>query len=184
MIAIIAGTARGRKLKTLEGEATRPTQAKVRAALMSILTAWVPDATWLDLYAGSGSVGFEAASRGAKRAVLVENARDAVAVIQANIATLKLPGVELLAVDAPSAIDRLAGQAFDVVFMDPPYALDPAPVVEAIASRKLVAPNGRVVVEHRSNRTLPEAIGGLVKLRTARYADACLSFYAWAPAEN
>jgi 16S rRNA (guanine(966)-N(2))-methyltransferase RsmD len=178
-VNIIAGKARGRKLATLPGEATRPTQGKVRAALMSILMAWLPDATWVDLYAGSGAIGLEAASRGARRVVLVENASPAVKVIQTNLATLKLDGIELLAMDTMAAIARLAGQQFDVLFMDPPYALDPVPVVEAIAAQRLVADNGRVVVEHRSDRELPEAIGGLKKLKTSRYADACLTFYAW-----
>jgi 16S rRNA (guanine(966)-N(2))-methyltransferase RsmD len=178
---IIAGKARGRKLKTLEGDATRPTQGKVRAALFSILMAWVPDASWVDLYAGSGAIGLEAASRGAKRVVLVENAAPAVQVVRDNMATLKLDGVELLAIDAMAALGRLAGQTFDVVFMDPPYVLDPVPVVEAIAAQRLVKENGRVVVEHRNDRVLPNEIAGLIKLKTSRYADACLTIYMWAP---
>ena len=96
---IIAGKARGRNLKTLPGEATRPTQGKVRSALMSTLMHWVPDATWVDLYAGSGAIGLEAASRGARKVVLVENAAPAIAVIRDNMATLKLDGVELLGID-------------------------------------------------------------------------------------
>lgn len=178
---IIAGKARGRKLATLPGEATRPTQGKVRAALFSILMAWVPDAEWLDLYAGSGAIGLEAASRGARRVVLVENAPAAAAVIRENIALTKLTGVELLAVEAMASLPRLAAQRFDVVFMDPPYVLDPVPVVEAIANARLITDNGRVVVEHKSDRPMPEVIAGLVKVKAARYADAALTIYAWAP---
>lgn len=177
---IIAGKAKGRKLATLPGVVTRPTQGKVRAALFSILMAWVPDAEWLDLYAGSGAIGLEAASRGARRVVLVENAPGAAGIIRDNIASTKLAGAELLALDALASLPRLAGQGFDVVFMDPPYVVDPEPVVAAIAERRLVKPNGRVVVEHRFDRELPEAIAGLIKLKTARYADAALTIYAWA----
>jgi 16S rRNA G966 N2-methylase RsmD len=80
-----------------------------------------------------------------------------------------------------AALGRLAGQTFDVVFMDPPYVLDPVPVVEAIAAQRLVKENGRVVVEHRNDRVLPNEIAGLIKLKTSRYADACLTIYMWAP---
>ncbi|HEY9723891.1 MAG TPA: RsmD family RNA methyltransferase, partial [Oscillatoriaceae cyanobacterium] len=102
MLAIISGSARGRRLKTLEGEATRPTAAKVRAALMSMLAPWLPEASWLDLYAGSGAIGLEAASRGATRVVLVEQAAPAIAVIRENLALTKLEGVELL----PLAVEK------------------------------------------------------------------------------
>lgn len=179
---IIAGRARGRRLKTLPGDATRPTSGKVRGALFSILQAWVEEASWLDLYAGSGAIGLEAVSRGAKRAVLVERAPAAVAVIRENLEATKLPSVELLPIEAEGALARLAGERFDVVFLDPPYRDDPMPVVEAIARHDLLVPDGRVVVEHRSDRRLPEQAGGLVKIRTACYAESCLSFYRW-PAE-
>lgn len=181
---IIAGAAKGRRLKTLPGEATRPTSAKVRAALFNILMAYVPDAAWLDLFAGSGAIGLEAASRGARRAVLVERAQAAQAVIRENMALAKLPGVELVAADATGALERLAGQRFDVIFMDPPYAEDPVPVAQACDAHGLLVADGRLVVEHRSDRELPVAIGKLEKLRTTRYADSALSFYGYPqPAE-
>jgi 16S rRNA (guanine(966)-N(2))-methyltransferase RsmD len=180
---IIAGKARGRKLKTLPGEATRPTQGKVRAALFSTLMAWIPDAAWLDLYAGSGAVGLEAVSRGARRAVLVEVAAPAVAIVRENIALTKLEGLEVLALDAMAAIARLKGQRFDVVFMDPPYADDPVPLAEAVEAANLLGDSGRLVIEHRRDRPMPEAIGGLARLKTNNYAETALSFYAWgAPA--
>lgn len=174
---IIAGTARGRVLKTLPGEATRPTQGKVRGALFSILMAWVPDAAWLDLFAGSGAIGLEAASRGARKVVLVESAKAALDVIRENVAITKLAGVEILGVDVMAAIARLEGQAFDVVFMDPPYADDPLPVVEAVMAKGLLTPTGRLVVEHRYDRAMPEAIAGLTKLKTSKYAETCLTLY-------
>lgn len=177
MLAIIAGSARGRRLKTLEGEATRPTAAKVRAALMSMLAPWLPDAAWLDLYAGSGAIGLEAASRGAKRVVLVEQAAPAIAVIRENTALTKLDGVEVLPLPVDRAIPRLAGQRFDVIFLDPPYALDPVPTVEAVAETGLLAPDGRLVVEHRRDRVLPETVGTFVRLKTSGYSEACLTVY-------
>ncbi len=174
---IIAGSARGRRLKTLSGEATRPTQGKVRGALFNILMAWTADARWLDLFAGSGAVGLEAASRGAAQVVLVENAPAALAVIRENVAVTKL-AAEVLPLDARKALGRLAGRSFDVVFMDPPYALDPVPVVQALDERELLAPDGRLVVEHQADRAMPDVIGRLSRRETRTYADTALSFYA------
>lgn len=180
---IIAGTAKGRKLQTLPGDATRPTQGKVRGALFSILMAYLDDARWLDLFAGSGAIGLEAASRGASQVVLVENNPKAQAVIRENIGLTRLVGVQLLGMEAIAAVKKLAGEKFDVVFMDPPYALDPVPVVEAVAEADLPVADGRVVVEHRADRPMPDRIGPFEKLRTNTYADAGLTFYAFARPE-
>jgi 16S rRNA (guanine966-N2)-methyltransferase len=177
---IIAGTARGRKLVTLPGEATRPTQAKVRGALFSILNAWTADAAWLDLYAGTGAIGLEAASRGARRAILVENAPAAIAVIRQNLATTKL-AAELIATGVDGALRQLTatGAKFDVIFMDPPYAQDPQAALDAAAA--LLLPMGRLVLEHKRSRKPPEAAGGLVLHETRAYADTALTFYTETP---
>lgn len=179
---IISGKARGRRLATLAGEATRPTSGRVKEALFNILAAWVPDSSWLDLYAGSGAIGLEAASRGAKRVVLVERAAPALAVIRENLAATRLEGVELLPMASDVAVKRLAGQVFDVVFMDPPYADDVTALLEAIASRGLLAPGGRLVLEHQADRAVPPRVGPLAHQRTARYTDSALSFFALAEA--
>ena len=175
---IIAGSARGRRLKTLPGEATRPTQGKVRAALFSILMPWTADARWLDLFAGSGAIGLEAASRGAARVVLVEQAPAALAVIRENVALTRL-AAEVLPLDAEQALTRLGAVPFDVVFLDPPYALDPMPVVAAVDAQGLLAADGRLVVEHRAARVLPDTVGRLQRRETRAYADTALTFYAY-----
>jgi 16S rRNA (guanine966-N2)-methyltransferase len=176
-VRIIAGTAKGLRLVTLAGDATRPTSGKVRAALFSILSVWVPQKSWLDLYAGSGAIGLEAASRGATRVVLVENATAAQAVIRENLAVTHLAGVELLPVTVETALKRLKAEHFDVVFMDPPYQDDPGDILLAIAESDLLAPHGRLVIEHRSTRAMPTQVGALTLTRTARYSDSSLSFY-------
>lgn len=178
---VIGGRARGLKLKTLDGEATRPTAAKARGALLNILTPWLPGSRWLDLYAGSGAVGIEAVSRGAAEAVLVEQAPAALAVIRENVAKAKqLTGLAVRAQAVEVAVKALAasGERFDVVFLDPPYALDPVPDLEAIAASGLLAPKGRVVVEHAASRELPETVADLARLRVARYGVAAFSFFA------
>jgi 16S rRNA (guanine(966)-N(2))-methyltransferase RsmD len=177
---IIAGLAKGRKLKTLEGDATRPTAGKVRAALFNILNAWTLDADWLDLYAGSGAIGLEAVSRGARRAVLVERAGPALRVVQDNVATLNLGGVELMPLDVLAALPRLAGQQFDVIFLDPPYADDPGAALALIAEHDLLKPDGRLVLEHHADRVPVGDIKGKYRwIRTARYSESALSFYAY-----
>jgi 16S rRNA (guanine(966)-N(2))-methyltransferase RsmD len=177
---IIAGLAKGRNLKTLEGDATRPTAGKVRAALFNILNAWTLDADWLDLYAGSGAIGLEAVSRGAKRAVLVERAGPALRVVQDNVALLNLGGVELMPTDVLAALPRLAGQQFDVIFLDPPYADDPGAALALIAEHDLLKPDGRLVLEHHADRMPVGDIKGKYRwIRTARYSESALSFYAY-----
>jgi 16S rRNA (guanine966-N2)-methyltransferase len=180
-VRIIAGTAKGRQLLTLDGDFTRPTSGKVRSALFSILSSWVPGTAWLDLYSGSGAIGLEAASRGATRVVMVESESPAQEVIRANMANTRLAGVELLSLTAEVALRRLVGQGFDVIFLDPPYKNDPEGIMEAIAQSGLLLPKGRLVVEHRSTRVMPSLVGSLGCLRTARYSDSSLSFYSAEP---
>jgi 16S rRNA (guanine(966)-N(2))-methyltransferase RsmD len=175
-VRIIAGTARGRRLETLPGEATRPTQGKVREALFSALTPWVPQADWLDLFAGSGAVGLEAASRGARRVLLVERAPEALRVIEANRHSTQLP-VECWALDAAHAVERLRGESFDVIFLDPPYAYDAEPLLVVLNAGALLKPTGRLVWEHAATRRPPERVDGLQLLKTRRYSGTALSFY-------
>ena len=119
---IISGQARGRKLATLEGENTRPTLDRTREALFNILQTRVRGAKVLDLFAGSGALGLEALSRGAQSAVFCDVSRQACAVIQKNIEALRAQDrSRLLCCDAMDALARLAGESFDVVFLDPPY---------------------------------------------------------------
>ncbi|MEB3284851.1 MAG: 16S rRNA (guanine(966)-N(2))-methyltransferase RsmD [Candidatus Sericytochromatia bacterium] len=174
---IIAGVARGRRLETLPGEGTRPTQGKVKEALFSALTPWLPHTDWLDLFAGSGAIGLEAASRGARRVVLVEQAPAAVRIIDANIQATKLL-VECLPMEARSALARLEGNTFDVIFLDPPYGLDATPIVESLDGGHFLKPGGRLVWEHDSARHPPDRVGRLSLLRTRRYSGTSLSFYS------
>ena len=119
---IISGQARGRKLATLEGDNTRPTLDRTREALFNILQTRVRGAKVLDLFAGSGALGLEALSRGAQSAVFCDVSRQACAVIQKNIEALRAQDrSRLLCCDAMDALARLAGESFDVVFLDPPY---------------------------------------------------------------
>ena len=123
---VIAGSAKRLPLKSPKGMDTRPTQDRIKETLFNMIQNDIFGCTFLDLFAGSGGIGIEALSRGAKEAVLVENARQAIAVIKDNLTFTKLsPKAVVMEQDVLSAINRLSGSGvFDIIFMDPPYGKD------------------------------------------------------------
>ncbi len=149
---VIAGPARSLPLKTLEGPETRPTTDRIKETLFNMLQADVSGCRFLDLFAGSGAIGIEALSRGARECVFVENHKKAAACIRENLAFTHLEdGTELLECDALTAIGRLedaGGEVFDLIFMDPPYrkGLEKELILRLIHSR-LVDEMTTIVVE-------------------------------------
>ncbi len=183
MSRIIGGSGKGRRLKTAAGERTRPTGARVRQSLFDILAAVIPGSRFLDAFAGNGSVGLEALSRGAATVVLVDRAAGAVAAAQENARALAGSGGEVRVIrqDAGTAIAALADQGlkFDVVYLDPPYASDLyEPLLQILGEGRLLAAGGVVVAEHFHKRSLPERIGALARTRQKRVGDHVLSFYS------
>jgi 16S rRNA (guanine966-N2)-methyltransferase len=177
-VRVIAGRLGGRTLVAPRGLATRPTTDRVREALFSALGD-LSGARVLDLYAGTGSLGIEALSRGAATAVFVEEARPALTALRANLAALGLTDVgSVLAEPVSRAVRRLAApsspSAFDLVFADPPYddvdaALD---ALEALAAA--LAPEARVILEHATRRP-PRPSAVLATVRTRTYGDTALA---------
>lgn len=180
MTRIIGGTGKGRRLQSPRGEATRPTGARVRQTLFDILAPRLPGCRFLDAFAGSGSVGLEALSRGAARVVLVEKSREALQAARANAQAVAGAGgeVQVYHQDARLAVAALgdAGVRFDIVFLDPPYDSD---LYESMleVSALVLEREGLVVAEHFHKRALPETIGGLVSTRSVRIGDHTLTFY-------
>ncbi len=180
MTRIIGGTAGGRRLKTPSGASTRPTSDRVREALFSAVDATLGTLAglrFLDLYAGSGAVGLEAGSRGAAAVTLVEQDRRTAGVIRDNARTLGLRGVEVRV----GAVARTLGQApaapYDVVFLDPPYALDTGQVVaglEALRDHGWLAEEALVVVERSSRTPGLDWPYGFVAVRERRYGETTL----------
>lgn len=191
MPRVIAGAAGGRRIRALPGRETRPTADRVKEALFNILGERVDGSRVLDLFAGTGNLGIEALSRGAVRAVFVDRDARSARLIRENLAGLGFAGRgEVLAHDAQSALARLsaAGEAFDLIFLDPPYGqgLLP-PLLAALAATGVLAPGGVVVAEHSRRDTLPEAAGPLIMSDRRRYGDTMLSFFSAAgrePAET
>lgn len=117
---IISGRARGTKLFTLEGLDTRPTLDRVKEPLFSIIGLKIQDADVLDLFSGSGALGLEALSRGAKKAILCDNSKKAIQIIENNIKKTKL-NAEIINDDFIKCLEKLKEKQFDLIFLDPPY---------------------------------------------------------------
>ncbi len=147
---IIAGTARSLPLKTVDGIDTRPTTDRIKETLFNIIAPEVPDAVFLDLFAGSGAIGLEAVSRGAKRSVFVDHSRKAVSVIRENIHFTGFDTqCDVLCMDYLAAIKALAGkERFDLVFLDPPYGKGlSARALDALSTSGLCGDDALVIVE-------------------------------------
>ena len=151
---IVAGAWRGRQIKAPAGELVRPTADRVREAWMSIVNSALPDARVLDLFAGSGALGLESLSRGAREVHFVENAAKSLQAISANVATLGAgPRAVVHRADALQFLDALGDERFDVAFADPPYDKG---LATAVAERWLKHPFADLLgVEHRVDETLP-----------------------------
>ncbi len=146
---IITGKAKGVMLKTLEGEATRPTSSRVKEAVFSILQFDIEGKRVLDLFAGSGQMALEALSRGAASAVLVDKSKEAIAVIKYNTEKTKLaPLCSIYQSDSLDFLKRQATGKFDIVFLDPPYALGLyIPALRTMLDCNLLKPTSLVVCE-------------------------------------
>jgi 16S rRNA (guanine(966)-N(2))-methyltransferase RsmD len=182
---VIGGRVRGRRLRSLKGLAMRPTQDRVKEALFNILGGAVDGCRFLDLFAGAGGVGIEALSRGAERVVLVENHPPAVKVIRDNLAACGFrSGYRVFGADALRFIDGAERRSdrFDIVFLDPPYRSGLAGLAsEKLGDSQIIAPHGRLVVEHPSSESPARRYGRLLLGDTRRFGDTTLSFYHPSP---
>ncbi|HSM93092.1 MAG TPA: 16S rRNA (guanine(966)-N(2))-methyltransferase RsmD [Anaeromyxobacteraceae bacterium] len=176
MSRIIAGEARGRRLVAPKGLGTRPTSDKVRGAVFNLLGQFFDGGDVLDLYAGTGALALEALSRGCARAVCVEADRGAAEVVRRNAESCGYGArVEVVRGRVEQALGRLARGAFDLVFIDPPYADGPEAALEAV--EPLVRGGGRVVAEHDARRLPGERYGALRLVDRRGYGDTGVSIY-------
>lgn len=182
---VIAGQFRSRVLQAPPGTGTRPTSDRLRETLFNILGERVRQANFADLYAGSGAVGVEALSRGARAAHFVEKAAPPLVALRKNLAALGLQAQGT--VDGRPVHRALEDKAktvggWDLVFLDPPYdAVEEYTATLSLLARhatRLLAPDALVVAEHANRYALPEQFGTLVRQRLLRQGDAALSFYS------
>jgi 16S rRNA (guanine(966)-N(2))-methyltransferase RsmD len=184
---LTGGSDRGRRLKAPRGLHTRPTAAKIREAIFNILGP-PPEGAVLDLFAGTGALGLEALSRGARKVIFVERDRQALAVLRQNLRALGAEGRStVIAADVCTGLRRLAvsisresrfsEDRFSWVFMDPPYAQEAADVLAELVDKDLLAGCAVVIVEHDKRHRPPASIGGLFLTDRREYGDTELSFY-------
>lgn len=174
---IITGRYKGKAIVSPKG--IRPTQDKVRKALFDILGD-MEGVSFLELFAGSGAVGFEAVSRGAKDLVLIEYNPECLLAIKKNIESLKIKQCVFYAKEASEAIKAFynAKKEFDIIFLDPPYYEDLSKkILQMLGAYDILARNGFVVVQHFKKENLPKESGDLALIKESRYGDTMLSFF-------
>ena len=183
---VVAGKYRGRPLRSSGGMDIRPTSDRLRETLFNVLTAGNPEAlagsVWLDVFAGTGAVGIEALSRGARQVYFVENSAPAAKLIEQNLKSLEiLDGYKVLRDDLLGVLWRLQREhiAADVVFLDPPYRLQYAyeKTLTALAESSLVWAMTLVIAEHEKKFDPGEEFGSLRRVRKLLQGNSALSFY-------
>ncbi|KQL44326.1 16S rRNA (guanine(966)-N(2))-methyltransferase RsmD [Brevibacillus choshinensis] len=178
---VISGEHKGRRLAAVPGKGTRPTTDKVKESIFNMIGPYFDGGWALDLYAGTGGLGIEALSRGVDRSVFVERDARAFAVVKQNLETCRLEGsADLYRMDADRAIRTLATrkQAFDLVFLDPPYAQQKiAEEIRLLQELDLLADGAWIVAEHDVDVKLPEEIGDCVQDRASTYGDTAVTLY-------
>lgn len=178
---VIGGSAKGRKLKTLRGLLVRPTPAIVREAIFNILGDSVCGASFLDIFAGTGGVGTEALSRGAKFVLFVERESRACSAIMENLAICGFgSGYDIVCKDAACALKYMARRSmiFDIAFLDPPYEGEAAHSTMAqLELAGLLKPESIIIVQHSVRRPLEKDYGDFSLVSSRKFGDTALSVY-------
>jgi 16S rRNA (guanine(966)-N(2))-methyltransferase RsmD len=179
---VISGLYRGRILRNPPDRKTRPTSDRLRETLFNVLAPRINDETrFLDLCAGTGAIGIEALSRGAAFVTFIDKSRRACALIEENLDVLNIPEerTEIICIAAETFAGRDHESAWDIAFYDPPYDTNYGPVIFDFGeyTRKLLRPEGILVVEHHTKNALPDASGDLRRWRILKQGETSLSFY-------
>lgn len=182
-VRVISGVAKGRPLKAVPGNGTRPTTDKVKEAIFSMIGPYFDGGTALDLFAGTGGLGIEAWSRGVDRVIFVDREKNSIDIIRHNLAAAGAEqATEIYRNDAERALKALAkrGITFDLVFLDPPYRMTAMDVLmEELDAKDMLAPNAIIVVEHDAEVSYPEELTAFRQIRQAKYGDIAVSIYAY-----
>jgi 16S rRNA (guanine(966)-N(2))-methyltransferase RsmD len=181
---IIAGKYRGRNLKSPPSMQVRPTSDRLRETLFNILAPRIEGARFLDLCACSGAVGIEALSRGAEHATFVDRSRKMCGLVEANLDLCGVPEdeTEVVMAEAGEFLRRVksqGGAGWDLIFFDPPYATDYAPVLNLLGAddSPLLRAGGLLIAEHHHKNEMKDEVGALRRWRVRKQGDSCLSFY-------
>ena len=173
---VITGTARGRKLREPEGMASRPTTDNVKESMFNLIQFDIEGRRVLDLFAGTGQLGIEALSRGAKNAIFIDSSSKAVEIVKANLKHCGLMEQARVALmDAKSFLQN-GSQLFDIVFLDPPYQQNIIDAILPLAAERM-APGGIIICETERNEQLPQGAGSFTETKTYLYGKAKITVY-------
>ncbi|ASA21295.1 16S rRNA (guanine(966)-N(2))-methyltransferase RsmD [Paenibacillus donghaensis] len=180
---VVSGSAKGRPLKSVPGNGTRPTTDKVKEALFSMIGPYFEGGAVLDLFAGTGGLGIEALSRGMDSAVFVDMEHKSIETVRANLKAARVEEqAEVYRNDAARALGALAkrGRSFDLVFLDPPYRLKHGDeLMLKMAAAQLLNEDAIVVLEHESGYDYPAEFPGFSRTRQAIYGETTISIYKY-----
>lgn len=178
---VISGNLRGTKLYTLEGQNTRPTLDRVKESLFNIINFEVRNSTFLDLFAGSGAIGIEAASRGAKKIIMCEKSKEAANIIKKNLEKTKLQGqVELYNMDFKDMIKNKLNEKLDIIYLDPPYKTNFAyESAKLILEKGLLKEDSILIIETDEEQNVENSFQklDLEEFDKRKYGRAYLIFY-------
>lgn len=178
---IISGKFKGRRLLGPRGADLRPTSDRLKETLFNIFGSGISGSVILDVFAGTGAIGLEALSRGAREAVFIESSREAARLIRKNIELCRVAtGYRILQGDVFTSLRALAREGFtaDIAFLDPPYDWGPyEDLIQTLSRSGIVRPGCVLVVEHHGKTALPESGAGFRCARVVKQSDKCLSFY-------
>lgn len=176
---VISGKCRGTNLVAPEGMETRPTTDRIKETLFNMIAFDLPECQFLDLFSGSGGIGIESLSRGASHAVFVDQGDKAISCIRQNLEKTRLmQSATVMQCSAQQAISKLYGEGkqFDIIFMDPPYAIEELDeLLEMIAKKQLLSEDGYIILERSTNRVV-KTPQDLVLWKEKRYKTTTLSF--------
>ena len=172
---IISGKHKGRKLNTFKGDAVRPTSDKARESLFNVLYTRVINSDFLDLCSGTGAVGIEALSRGARSVTFVDNSQDSLDILKSNLSLIKETG-KVVKSDCLSFLSQ-TNMKYDLIYFDPPYAyLDSEKVATYIVQNKILKNGGMFIYEHKADKPTID-FNGLKLINTKKYGIAIIDFY-------
>ncbi len=185
---VISGSAKGRPLKAVPGNGTRPTTDKVKEAMFSIIGPYFDGGQVLDLFAGTGGLGIEALSRGMEHGVFIDMEYKSIEVIKSNVQSARLTEqAEIYRNEAGRALKVLQKREsiFDLVFLDPPYRMkNGIELMQEMHERGLLNPGATIVLEFETGHPYPTECQNFIGVRQAEYGDTTLYIYRYEPAQN
>ncbi len=177
---IISGTLKGRVIKSLKGMAIRPTSDRVKEAYFNIIGQYFDDVRVLDMFCGTGGIGFEFLSRGAGSVSFVDNSRESISIARENARSLNImEKCHFYTMDASDFLMKYQSDAFNYIYVDPPYREIVTNSVLSLIGENILKPDGILTLEHSIKVKYPDKSGSLYLFRQRRFGDTVLSFYSF-----